>query len=72
MTTHTGTRTTTPPQTTTSIDELLALPHVERLELLRTVHSGQPGQPGQPGPRVIVVASVLVRSLKTVKFDQEL
>jgi hypothetical protein len=66
MTTHPGTRTTTPPQATTSIYELLALPRVERLELLRAVHSGQ------PVPRVIVAASVLVRSLKTVKIDQEL
>ena len=63
MTTHTRTRTTTPPQATTGIDELLALPHVERLALLRAIHSG---------PRVIVTASVLVRSLKTVKTDQEL
>ena len=66
MTTPPRTRTTTSPQTTTSIDEMLALPQVERLELLRAVHSGQ------PGPRVIVTVSVLVRSLKSVKLHQEL
>lgn len=66
MTTPPRTLTTTPPQTTTNIDELLAHLQVERLELLRAVHSGRPGS------RVIVTASVLVRSLRTVELDQEL